>query len=461
MKITLLALLAFISFTTLGQQTKNYSFRVKNVKSATVVLNDDSGEIPFDEVPNPFEYAFEEGTKWQFILPKDTIKLVLEKNNLIHIDIVREEKNDTIRMRFKVIDKVKKVTFDDNFKKQNFGTIKVEIPAVYELMNVLMAISPTGIKDDNMVYHSSKYHKMTQIFFQDYKNQRAVKIVDSLLKQNQYYELKMDSYAFRFDKHKKIVGDQNYHIINWGNENSISKELLNAMNDFSQKSNFTQFYKSQKTIYKEQITFFEQKLELRKMITWLEKNFPTQKYQSYKVILSPLVYANQSAQNLEDNGFKEAQAHVNFPYFDQTRSQLFPKTYNLTRGNIVFTELNHSFINPEADKYRKQITEIFTDLSIWEEKGKPADFGYKSPMSCFNEYMNWGLVSLYLNDYGNPEDLQKAINYVEERLTDYRGFRKFKEFNTFLLKIYRQKSQQQTISGLYPQIIDWFKNNNH
>ena len=49
------------------------------------------------------------------------------------------------------------------------------------------------------------------------------------------------------------------------------------------------------------------------------------------------------------------------------------------------------------------------------------------------------------------KDLQKAINYVEERLTDYRGFRKFKEFNTFLLKTYRQKSQQQTISELYPQ----------
>ena len=121
-----------------------------------------------------------------------------------------------------------------------------------------------------------------------------------------------------------------------------------------------------------------------------------------------MVYANQSAQNLEGNGFKEAQAHVNFPYFDQTRSKLFPKTYNLTRGNIVFTELNHSFINPEADKYRKKITEIFTDLSVWEEKGKPADFGYKSPMSCFNEYMNWGLVSLYLNDYGNPERPPKS-----------------------------------------------------
>ena len=136
MKITLLALLAFISFTTLGQQTKNYSFQSKKCKIGdSVSLMMILGKFHLMKFPNPFEYAFEEGTKWQFILPKDTIKLVLEKNNLIHIAIVREEKNDTIRMRFKVIDKVKKVTFDDTFKKQNLGTIKVEIPAVYELMN--------------------------------------------------------------------------------------------------------------------------------------------------------------------------------------------------------------------------------------------------------------------------------------------------------------------------------------
>ena len=49
------------------------------------------------------------------------------------------------------------------------------------------------------------------------------------------------------------------------------------MNDFSQKSNITQFYKSQKTIYQEQITFFEQKLKLRKMISWLEKKFSNSK----------------------------------------------------------------------------------------------------------------------------------------------------------------------------------------
>ena len=45
-----------------------------------------------------------------------------------------------------------------------------------------MAISQTGIKDDNMIYHSSKYYKMTQKYFQDYKNHQAVRIVGFVTK---------------------------------------------------------------------------------------------------------------------------------------------------------------------------------------------------------------------------------------------------------------------------------------
>lgn len=430
----------------------NYFFKTNNVQNAIVKLDGDAGNLPLDQIPNPFEYGIKKGTKLDFILPKDSISFVLD--NDVTIKIARKDKNDTLKIIFK---SVKIVTFDNAFVEKNNQKIAVTIPEVYELVNVLIAISETGIKDENMINNSTGYYKKVQNYFIKYKNGKAVKMVNDLLKDNKYYELKMDSYSFVFDKNK-IIPNPNYHVINWSNVNSISIELLTEIQNFSKKSNFRKFFKNNVTFYKSQENFIKTEINVSKMVNWLKNEFPTTNYNFYNIIFSPLVYGNQSTNNFSDNNFKEAQLHINFPYEIAALKLEFPKSYSLYRGNILFTELNHNFINPEAEKHKVQIEKVFTDLSIWERKNSPAST-YGNALSCFEEYMNWALVTLYLYDNADRNEFETIKKTIENKLEIDRGFAKFSGFNSYLLEKYKSKKPTEKIAEFYPNLINWFELN--
>lgn len=451
----IVSLILFLGVTQLYAQKTIY-FKTLNEKSIVVKLNNDPGVFPFDEIPNPFEIGLPKNSKLDFVLPNDSLQVVLKEK--ITISIYRQEKRDTIKLHFNPVDIV---TFDPAFKNKHDGKVNIDIPEVYELMNVLIATTPTGIADKNLIYTSSDYYKSVLSYFTSYKTEKAVLVIDTLLKNDNYYNLKMDSYSFLFNDNDEIVPHPNYHVINWSNINSISPTLLKEMNEFARKSNFRTFYTNNREVYKEQIRFYKKDVDFGRMVSWLSLNFPTTKYNYYNVLFSPLVYGNQSTQHFEDNGFKEAQLHVNFPYYNQEQAKAMRKSYKLFRGNILFTELNHNFINPEAEKYATKIKSILTDLSKWEETGKAAQLGYPSPMACFDEYMNWGLVSLYLSDYSDPKDLPVIIENLNSYMTNYRGFTKFTAFNEYLLSLYKSKKSKTTVADLYPQIINWFEKNNN
>lgn len=129
------------------------------------------------------------------------------------------------------------------------------------------------------------------------------------------------------------------------------------------------------------------------------------------------------------------------------------------RGNIVFTEINHSFINPEGEKsrYSGGINSAFADMPTWAE-GLALQY-YGNPYLCFNEYMNWGLVSLRYVDYTDDKDLEKLFTQVETNMVENRGFRRFAEFNRFLIGIYQGRKPGTTVADLYPQIVAWFVEN--
>ena len=194
-----------------------------------------------------------------------------------------------------------------------------------------------------------------------------------------------------------------------------------------------------------------------------DKNFPASNdYDSYRIIFSPLVAYNQSTTWFESDGFKELQPHVNFPYPQDvrrySRAKMSPQAEVVFRGNIVFTEINHGYINPEADKHAERIRKAISNRDRWVEKSKGP--GYYGGMGAFNEYMNWGLVSLRIADYAPREEQDALIAEIDKMMTERRGFPQFEAFDKFLVSLYRNRAPGQTLADLYPQIIEWFEKNN-
>lgn len=252
--------------------------------------------------------------------------------------------------------------FDAKYRTSNRGSLRIEIPELYELVNVALALTPTGIANKNLVYQQGDYYRGMRAWFDAHQAHPFVTALEESLKRNPdtYNNLKMNAYTFAFARNGKIVKRKEFDRTGWGRTNALDP-LLAKMQSFADQTRFRKFFRANKATYDAQIAFYRERANVPEMLRWLNRNFPGAKpYDSYRVIFSPLVAYNQSANWFESNGFRELHAHVNFAYEEDVKrysrgAELTRAGETVIRGNIAFTELNHGYINPEADKYAERI----------------------------------------------------------------------------------------------------------
>lgn len=404
-------------------------------------------------------------SKVTFITDVDSISFTVEEGKRYDFIIRRGEDlcyTQIVGKRF-----VPAAVFDRKYQAAHRGKILVEIPEVYELVNVAIALTPTGIRDKNLVYQNSEYYARVRRWFDGHAGHPLLAELDAALKRNpnSYSTLKMNGYAFEFDGRGRIVQSRVYDRTGFTNERSNSlRPYLAQLQSFADATRFRRFYRENSETYREQIAFYRDTANVSEMKRWLDKNFPASNgYDTYKIIFSPLVAYNQSSTWFESGGFKELQPHVNFPYpQDLSRyfkgGELSAQSEVVYRGNIVFTEINHGYINPEADKYAERVAGAISNRDRWVDKAKGP--GYYGGIAAFNEYMNWALVSLRIADYAPRAEQDLMIANVDRMMTDRRGFPQFEAFDKFLVGLYRNRKPGQTLADLYPQIIEWFEKHN-
>ncbi|SFE26107.1 DUF4932 domain-containing protein [Spirosoma endophyticum] len=393
-----------------------------------------------------------------FITDLDSLQLRVERDKTYPFVILINEK-DSAFTQVKAVQSA--VTFTKAYIKAHQGKTFIEVPAVYELVNIIIALTNTGKKMDGLVVKNTAYYQDILNRFSPYEQESVVKKIDSVLSKSymEYFSIKTNAYSFDFTAKGRIEPSAVYD--RFTSTNTL-RPYLNDLQQFADKSKFATFFKQHQPLYNQLIRAYRDSMGIAQMQTWLEKNFPGITYNSYKIVFSPLVGNNQSANWFEYNGFKEVQAHINFPYRDeQEKKEFSSQALHVKDGNIAFTELNHNFIGPEGQKpgYQKGINDAFVDLSSWTRTGSPAERGYHNARTCFDEYMNWALVSLRYIDYAPPLEQAKLIAKMEKRQVEVRGFKKFAEFNQFLIQLYKNRSKGQVVADLYPQIVAWFVNN--
>ncbi|RYG03481.1 MAG: DUF2461 family protein, partial [Chitinophagaceae bacterium] len=393
----------------------------------------------------------------EFISGIDSIGFTVRAGDIHDFYVVADGSKDTAFTRIKGYQYYPPAKFTDAHKKKFKGKTTVEIPEVYELINIVYAITPAAANNADYAYRGSGYYREVKDWFSKYAAEEAVVNINKALNDDQYFILKMDAYAFDWIR-GKLVQSKVYDRAAWRDTNTL-RPYVKALQAFADKSKFADFYKQHQSFYNSQINCYKDSINTTAMVGWLRKNFPGTDYDVFRIIFSPLVSGNQSANWMEDNGFKEMHAHVNFPYAYPAKD-VTPDGALFRRGAIVFTEINHSFINPEIEKYLSadDFKKAFADLSIWLDLNKPAK-NYNDAYSCFNEYMNWALVSVYATDAAPPSDTAAIIGAIGKNMKEYRGFKKFPEFNMFITELYRKRPQGATVASLYPAIIKWFAEN--
>lgn len=407
--------------------------------------------------PDIWEVTIPKGKKIKcsFFTDLDSISFMVEQGKNYDFIVVLNGKDSA---HTRIAGKSEPVYFSPKYQKEFDNKIIAEIPKVHELTNILIALTEQGNNDSDLVDHTTNYYKEVINWFGKYKTDPVVFSIDSLIKKEwwKFFYIKMDSYAYEY-KNTTIVKGVTYERLNFDAISNTLEPLIPQIQLFSNKTNFLDFYNTHYIFYKSQCGYYNDSINVRQMQKWLNKNFTSTHYNCYKIIFSPLTGGSQSANFFHNNNFSEAHAYINFPHSkNPSKTTTMPSTY-LLNGDILFTELNHAYINPEANKYTQTpgFKSAFADLKAWEADNSAASKGYANAYACFNEYMNWALVSLYYNDYMPVNEQAFFISNMENTMKRDRGFIKFPEFNKMLLNLYKNRKNNETVADLYPEVIKW------
>lgn len=398
---------------------------------------------------------------------KDTMSINIQPNQTIDLHIVK----DTLKIAVKLVGEIPNITFSPEYIQRFRGKNKVEIPQVSELINILLVLHKDAEKDKNMFDTESEYYRRVKEYFAPYRNHRAVEIIQQNMPSpneisegmylfpieayQYYYVLKINSVAYDFDSEGKIknqgfakqVGKQ------WEYPFDPMRDVL-AFEDFAKVSNFRKFYQDNKVYYQELLDLFHRLSPIDKMKNWLEQKFSTQ-YDSFRIYFSALNKAAQATTSFEQNDFKQGFVFIAKPIEYQEHSAVLNE---LLSSWIVFTEIDHNYVNPLSDIFLKIIEKFFSNREKWA-KGVGTEM-YSDAYAVFNEYMTFALFTLYANDYYSQDEVQKFLSMYEPMMENVRGFIRFKEFNRVLLEKYQQDSSIK-MPYLYVHMLQWAKNINN
>src|SRR5574343_158229 len=342
--------------------------------------------------------------------------------------------------------------FSQEYIDENHGKIFFDLPEVYELANIIWVLSPSG-KNATNLQKDTKYYKEVQRFFEPYLNHPIFKklIFESENDYTQkYFEFRENSFMYEFSG-DTIVKGENYNYVfgaDWQGFSNLFTELLPLVQDFSDKSNFRTFYKKHKKYYADDLKRVSELLTLKNMQHWLEKEFPI-KHNAYKVIFSPLIGGSHSTQkyfgrdNNNNSWYSESVMFVcDANRYDSNKNLTETQKEGLYSG-IVFTEIDHNYVNPISDKYKKDIANVFKS-NIWSDEKNGF---YNNPQSIFNEYMTHSVFCIWIIENYDRETAEYVIKERVKMNVEKRGFIKFKEFNDEMIKL-KKDNPERTVAEL-------------
>ncbi len=345
-------------------------------------------------------------------------------------------------------------SFTEHYMRVNKGKYSFEVPEVQELVHIVMALTPTGKADTNMVNHKGEYYQTVMQTFKAFASDPLVLQMEERLQNNNYAEytiLKMDACGFYFDG-DKIEQDSVYDKLSWGGVNQIEPYVA-ELERFAKASDFRSFYQNNKPYYARLMQEMEVAIPIQKQWTWLEKHFDS-KYDHYRITFSPLVSGAHSTNRFMQAGFNQTVMFIRGPITDPHYKG------NVRRGLMelmVFTEIDHNYVNPLSDRYMDEIQAALPNLQAW---ATPVALGYyQNEYAVFNEYMTWAVYSLYAKEKYKKKDFEAINAFIEKMMVEQRGFTKYKEFNRELLEQYRKKGKNQGIESLYPGMLAWVRGN--
>jgi hypothetical protein len=333
-----------------------------------------------------------------------------------------------------------RATYSAEYMENNRGKVLVEIPEVFELANIAIAVTDFGLEDPRRVQKKGDYYRRVLEHFKPFKDHPLIEEQDLNRNFSYYFRDNSACYVFEADR---IVNQGVYSNMRTPN---LFKKHLPKVQEFAKVSGFRKFFRENLPFYEEQIRLYRRKVPIRRMWRWLEERFDA-RHDCYKVVFSPLIGSSHETCSFKNQDFSETIMFVSGPGEPNDSADAVGEGL---LARVVFTEIDHNYVNAVTTRHLRRVNKAFADLRKWNKQS-----GYGTPEGTFNEYMTWAVFTLFAYDYYGGEDFKALNRKVVNTMVKHRKFVLFEAFNEKLLKLYLAGGEDQTIPGLYPAILDW------
>ncbi|WP_158826296.1 DUF4932 domain-containing protein [Mucilaginibacter lacusdianchii] len=186
--------------------------------------------------------------------------------------------------------------------KENTNQAIAQVPEAYELGYIVLSLTDAAQQNDNIINKETPYYQEVSKHFSAYKKHKAVRELNEELSEdaNRLTYFRNGLYAFYFNSNRFVL-KADYRI----DLNRLDfKKYASLLKDFAKDSGFRQFYAQHKSFYNELIKSQQQQLSMESAWKSVEKTYD-KPFQSYQVILSPLMKGETGTVAINSHRFNE------------------------------------------------------------------------------------------------------------------------------------------------------------
>ncbi len=307
-----------------------------------------------------------------------------------------------------------------------------------------------------VIEYETDYYKEVMSYFGPYKNHSLIIKPNKSLKENANNYISNLQLAYNSANINNTI-ERNV-ILPLKNRIAyrLSSESRTELNEFAKITKFAEFYHQHKEYYTSMLKDVQLIADVNNQQTWLEKQF-TKRYERYFIVISPLMGGTHFTTRFTEDKKNKCIMYVSNFYHNKNRKASV--NFAIYTG-VVMTEIDHNYVNPVSDLYKSELKVIMGGKyrRFWADGGFSSS--YKNGYKVFNEYMTHAVYLLYILERSNINDHSTIESLKIDAMIKHRSFIQFDKFYTELKRQYANRSNTQSISDLYPAMIDWCMNEN-
>ena len=323
--------------------------------------------------------------------------------------------------------------------------VTVASSEAYELANIILALTPYGQQDPSEVAKNSRYYREVRAHFAPYTQHPLLAQVNYSRKEwDKYLSFRTDAYACAFDAQGQLVRQFPFFA-----QDSLQAfdQHLGLVTDFARTSGFRAFYQRHRPYYDSLRVAYQASQRLPEVLAFLATELGQAPPDArYAIVFSPLV----GRMNCHRDINRVATDFATLPEYllSPAAAQALTPADVVSDLHMLFTEMDHGFVNPTTSAYGAQVRASF-DVKKWDA-GSGYDHG---TYDTFNEYMTWAMYDLFAYRYFPQVAPPVCQNWAMQN--ESRGFFASTLFNNKLRELYDHRKKGQTVRDLYPSLLKW------